>query len=235
MPWRNNGQQQSVSWRTEGRNEAGSCHYGHWARDWYSRFMRRRAVARLLPRVRNLESIVDIGCGNGEWLGWLKDRLPDIHPVGVDLADFGADDHWPIHKMDMEALKFRDGTFDMGLIVTALAHTENPQRALEEATRVCRRYLLILEFMLDPPPDWAWRLRHRVPIPYYWLVARMNELGWEAIGREGCGAIDGAIFTRVPRFLWPVVAPITTLLDIALSGIAADSKYQAVLFQRRTN
>ena len=232
MPWRNEGRQPAVAWRTDQVNPAGTCHYLNAWRDVYATLMRRKAVDRLLTTVPAGSSVVDIGCGDGRWLDWLADRLKTDALVGIDVAKFGSYD-WPFRQADMEELPFDDQSFDVALMITSLCQTEAPEKALDEACRVADR-LLVLDFMLEPVPDWMKGLPHRQPVPASWLGRQMAQRGFRFVAAAGCGPVDGAVFVRTPRWLWPAAAVVTLALDWVMSGLLSPtrSKYQAALYRR---
>lgn len=60
--------------------------------------------------------------------------------VASDILDYGYPDLLiPIEYQDMENLTYPDESFDIVHVVNALDHTENPQKAVEELKRVCKK------------------------------------------------------------------------------------------------
>ena len=109
-----------------------------WAADKISRF------EALLPRVaddRPRPAIVDIGCGRGVIASELGRRGYDV--TAVDVVDRGtAPDVIPVIA-DASELPFDDARFDVGLLLTVLHHTHDPDRVLLEAARVANRLIVI--------------------------------------------------------------------------------------------
>jgi SAM-dependent methyltransferase len=87
-------------------------------------------------------SVLDVGCGNGAYVLELKDRY-DIR--GVDRQRFPSWKEAPqlFSIADAAQLGFRDGSFDTILSFETLEHLPDPELALREYFRVCRRNLIL--------------------------------------------------------------------------------------------
>lgn len=94
--------------------------------------------------------LLEIGCGRGEFSAWLAARLPR---VGLAVAaDFSTTAVWrarqtlrdrSIHGVscsiaDIQALPFRDGTFDLVVSCETIEHVPDSARAVGELARVLR-------------------------------------------------------------------------------------------------
>lgn len=103
--------------------------------------------------------VLDAGAGEGRYKHWFhKHRY-----VGVDLAV--GDARWSYAGLDavgdLQALPFRDGTFEAALNVVTLEHVQDPGRVLCELGRTLAdggRLLLIV------PHEWE---EHQQPHDYY--------------------------------------------------------------------
>jgi len=143
--------------------------------EWYETGFGRRADAverRLLGRhlegFGGARSLLEIGCGTGHFADlWAGSGL---RSTGIDLAP----DHlgfsrrtrpsFPVVRGDALRLPFRDRSFDVAALVTALEFMSPPAAAVEEAARVARRGLLIGALNRWSPVAW-WR-RFRVASSY---------------------------------------------------------------------
>ena len=103
----------------------------------------------LLTELKGLEgaSLVEIGCGTGVWMEFLKER-GFKEPVGVDISrDMLKVARKKGLKKLVEAsacrLPFRDNTFDGALFITSLEFIVDRKRALLEAARVSRDFIII--------------------------------------------------------------------------------------------
>jgi SAM-dependent methyltransferase len=101
------------------------------------------ALAEVLPEGRGLE----VGVGSGRFAA----------PLGISI---GLDPSLPLLRMARsrgvsvvrgraESLPFRDGTFDLALLVTVLCFIDDPLIALREARRVVRQGGRLLVGILD--------------------------------------------------------------------------------------
>lgn len=119
----------------------------------YERFMGRWS-ARLAPlflRFAGIEDgqrILDVGCGTGVLARAALARGKTIKATGVDpvenfitFARCAADDSRAEFKVaSVEALPFRDGTFDATLGLLVLQEFDDPDRSIREMARVTRSF-----------------------------------------------------------------------------------------------
>ncbi|MFP3869835.1 MAG: class I SAM-dependent methyltransferase, partial [Syntrophobacteria bacterium] len=100
----------------------------------------------LEPRVG--ERLLDIGCGTGVHLGWLREL--GLQVTGLDASrdmleqarrrvQGGAD----LHLGWAEHLPFEDNEFDLCTMINTLEFVEDSHKALAEAIRVTRRRLVL--------------------------------------------------------------------------------------------
>lgn len=88
-------------------------------------------------------TILEVGAGEGEVAQRLRARFPDASITIVDLPDDDLAGHWRSADLDglfgsVEDLPFPDDAFDLVLGIEMLEHVPDPQRALEEFSRVAR-------------------------------------------------------------------------------------------------
>jgi SAM-dependent methyltransferase len=89
------------------------------------------------------KSLLDLGAGEG-WVAQALGALVPAWSCGVDVGPFLLA-RWPYVIYDGARLPFRDGTFDTTLLSLVLHHCEAPEVVLEEAIRVTRTRLLVVE------------------------------------------------------------------------------------------
>lgn len=110
---------------------------------------RHTAALTLLPA--STTSVLDVGCGDGLWLGLAHDARPGIECTGVDFSQNAVDAATSNHpkcrffRADAinDALPFRDGSFDTVVALDVLEHVFQPHRLLREMHRVARRDVII--------------------------------------------------------------------------------------------
>jgi SAM-dependent methyltransferase len=89
------------------------------------------------------ESVLDIGCGNGLYLGALARRDHDGFLCGMDLSagmltSARARSAAPLLQADAQHLPFEDGSFDLVLAMHMLYHVPDRALAITELRRVLR-------------------------------------------------------------------------------------------------
>jgi len=108
--------------------------------DTLPEFVARRfdELVRARPR-----AVLDVGAGDGRYLGFFQSRLSGALVVGCELSLTRAQrmraKGFRVVVARSEQLPFRDGAFDLVTLVEVLEHTQSPARSLEEVRRVLRR------------------------------------------------------------------------------------------------
>lgn len=101
-----------------------------------------------------VRSILDIGVGSGLALRYLMQQHPDLDFTGVDIRDLRLSDVCvPLQVYNGYTLPFKSKRFDVSLLFYVLHHCQNPERVLDEAIRVTRQKLLIIEEFNLPGAD----------------------------------------------------------------------------------
>lgn len=128
--------------------------------DNYRKHTHKNPIQRLLLRnfFRNLlsliskkqvNSILDVGCGEGFTLNRLKEQGIGKELEGIEYLQTAIDlgkEMYPdikITKGSIYRLPYKDNSFDLVLCTEVLEHLENPGNALKELVRVSRKYLVI--------------------------------------------------------------------------------------------
>jgi len=89
------------------------------------------------------KNIIDIGCGVGVYIGYLK-KERDLNVIGVDLNRFdlkkaARNNRWAEYvQASAEYLPFKDDSFDLVLFSEVLEHLPNPDYSLKEIHRILR-------------------------------------------------------------------------------------------------
>ncbi len=102
----------------------------------------RTEIATLLPP--QCGRVLEIGCGSGATLGWLRQSRGTLHTVGVEIAEAAANDAKAnvdeMHCLDFERVELpsQNADFDVVLCLDVLEHMVNPWSAVD---RLVSRYL----------------------------------------------------------------------------------------------
>lgn len=110
----------------------------HW---WWAG---RREFIKLLLKGKKPSKILDVGCGTGETLTFLKTLFPKAKLYGVDTSTTAikfskARGHKNILKSTAAKLPYKDNTFDVILFLDVLEHIKDDQSVIIEAKRVLKK------------------------------------------------------------------------------------------------
>ena len=102
-----------------------------------------------LTKARTVDSILDVGCGEGFTLNRLKENGIGKKLEGIEYLQAAIDlgkKTYPdikITKGNIYELPYKDNEFDLVLCTEVLEHLDEPEKALKELVRVSRKYLVI--------------------------------------------------------------------------------------------
>lgn len=107
-------------------------------------FNRIKATAALIPA--DVNSLLDVGCGNGVFLNWLQEQQTKIELTGTDRSA-AALAYVKTKKVqsDIIELPFGNGSFDCISCLEVIEHLPVTvyEKALSELVRVSRKYVVI--------------------------------------------------------------------------------------------
>lgn len=98
---------------------------------------------------KEIESVLDAGCGEGITLRKFKDKKVGKVHEGIEYMDEAIEigkkvnPDLKIKKGDIYELPYKDSNFDLVVCTEVLEHLEDPKKALSELTRVSKKYLLL--------------------------------------------------------------------------------------------
>lgn len=122
-----------------------------------------RLPPRLLARLPEDGSLLDVGAGSGRMARTIAAARPDLSIVGVDTV-IQPDAAIPVIPFDGRRLPFADGCFDTAMLIDVLHHDRDPAALLAEAARVTRGTVLV--------KDHYWRTRLD-----RWVLRRSDDMG----------------------------------------------------------
>lgn len=137
------------------------------------------------------ETVVDLGCGTGEYTLWMAEAFCTV--VGIDESDRmlakarskpspRGQVYWV--KGNLRHLPWPSARFDAGLMQVVLEFVDRPQRILHEAMRVIKPGgRLVIGFIQDTGP-WARHYRARAQMDsasiyagaHFWTISELTAL-----------------------------------------------------------
>lgn len=121
----------------------------------FKRTMGLARVNRVLGILRGLapENLLDIGSGRGVFLWPLLEAFPDLLLTATDMLDQRIEDLGAVHRgglnrlsvqqLDATQVLFEDQSFNGVTMLEVLEHIPQATRALAEAVRVARRFVIL--------------------------------------------------------------------------------------------
>ncbi len=91
------------------------------------------------------DKIVDIGVGTGNTAGFIKNHIKGVSVLGVDIINSCQNAEIPVTLYKNMTMPSDDKEFDVALLFYVLHHSKSPGLILEEAKRITRRAVLIIE------------------------------------------------------------------------------------------
>ena len=142
-------------------------------------FLRENEVGnKVAPWLFRGQTLLDLGAGTGFISRWLKDRV-GVQPTLTDVVAYdNRDQSLPfMHLDDPFHVPVDDGAFDVVMTLFVFHHVATyaeQERLLDEAMRVARRRLIVLEdtprngvdLVFNKGWDWILNRRHGVPTPF---------------------------------------------------------------------
>jgi SAM-dependent methyltransferase len=109
-----------------------------------------RVTASMARHLGRVESLLDVGCGDGKNTRRLADLCGATKIAGVDVV-LRKQTFIDVTAYDGMNVPFPDRSFDAVTLVDVLHHCEDPQRTLDEAVRVARRMVVIKDHFAFGP------------------------------------------------------------------------------------
>lgn len=140
-------------------------------------------VTKWVPNLHNINSILDVGCGQGQAMPLLKEYTKRV--AGVTLgndAKICRDKGLEVYSEDMSFLPFEDDEFDMIFARHSLEHSPAPLLTLMEWHRVSKQWLLLVVPNLQQFGP-SGRNHYYVLQPDQWLNL-LDRAGWHPVWED---------------------------------------------------
>ena len=121
----------------------------------FKRTMGLARVERVFGILRSLapEDVLDVGTGRGVFIWPLLDEFPALPVTAIDrnperagdleAVRLGGIDRLAAYELDATELKFDRDSFDVATLLEVLEHVPEVDRAVAEAVRVARRFVVV--------------------------------------------------------------------------------------------
>lgn len=116
-------------------------------------------------RPLNIETVLDVGCGEGFTLSRLSREKIGKTYEGIEVDDSAIELGKKLYpnlkfiKGDIYKLPFKSNSFDLVVCTEVLEHLENPRKAYKELIRVSRKYILL---SVPNEPFFTWQRMARL-------------------------------------------------------------------------
>lgn len=140
-------------------------------------------IEKWLPLLIGLESILDVGCGQGFAIGHLGRFARQVEGVtlGSDY-DVCRKAGLEVHRADMSFLPFDDRAFDLIFARHSLEHSPMPLLSLMEWYRVSRQWLLLV--VPNPAAFHPGGRNHYYVLNDVQWLPLLERAGWHVIWQE---------------------------------------------------
>jgi len=142
-------------------------------------FLRENEVGeKIAPHLERGQTMLDLGAGTGYISRWLKERT-GVEPKLTDVVSYdNREKHLPFLTLeDPFVVPVADASFDVVMLLFVFHHVkpyEDQLRLLDEAKRIARRRLVVMEdtpgskldLVFNKGWDWLLNRRHHVPCPF---------------------------------------------------------------------
>lgn len=123
----------------------------HTSKNPLQKFLIGNFYKELISSIKDLriESVLDVGCGEGFTLNKLSENKIGKRLEGIDFQKSAIEigrklhPHLKLETGTIYDLSFKDNSFDLVMATEVLEHLEDPRKGLKELIRVSKKYLLL--------------------------------------------------------------------------------------------
>ena len=193
------------------------------SKQFYEKYWNARAKSSHRPRhnifsewIESNSSVLDVGCGDGAFLNFLKGQKRGINLIGVDISEqalsVSKERGFEVIQADVSnPLPFKDKFFDYLVCSEVLEHIANSEDLLKEMRRISRKGVLV-----SIPNIALWKHRCRLfffgSFPIQWLLEPREHIRFFSIKDFIKTArflgftvriVKVSTGTRILKYLWP--------------------------------
>ena len=154
-----------------------------------------RFITKYLKKYLNdSQKVLDVGCGPGHISAQIANMYPKIEVTGIDISKQRIKDgleycnrHKNLELKCEDAIKlpFKDNTFDFVFARFVLEYIKEPQKAVDEMVRVCKKGGRILIQDLDGQLLWHYPEDKNLMENIHYALTILNKTGFDPfVGRK---------------------------------------------------
>jgi ubiquinone/menaquinone biosynthesis C-methylase UbiE len=173
------------------------------------------------------KDVLEVACGAGQGLGYLARKARLV--IGGDYTDklvWSAKNYYKdrveVHQLDAHQLPFEEKSFDVVILYEAIYYLANPEKFVEEASRVLRKGGVLLIATVNS--DWS----EFNPSPFSTRYFSIPELG-RLLQRKGFKVEFYGAFSTIPNNIIENLISIIRKIAVALHLIPKTMKGKELL------
>ena len=216
----------------------------NWSGDRWLDIAHGRALRSGLKRIwpDDASRVLDVGAGDGRVGRWVKDRM-GVKVRALDEVEFPSVRArlGPPILCDAERMHWNSEVRllspDMVMMVNSLTCTMNWRQMLSAAFEATQRYVLVLDNLQTPTPEFRKGLPHVFPVELPELVKLATRRGASPVVRmRTVDVFHRRMFLKTPKWVHPAVCGITIAGDLAAQRVLTPirARHVAVLFEKET-
>lgn len=193
------------------------------SKQFYEKYWNARSKSSHRPRhnifsewIADGASVLDVGCGDGAFLNFLKGQNRGLGLTGIDISEqalsAARERGFQVFQADVSnTLPFKDKTFDYSVCSEVLEHIANSEDLLSEMRRISRKAVLV-----SIPNIALWKHRCRLfflgSFPIQWLLEPREHIRFFSV-KDFIKTVNASGFTvrkikvssgtRIMKSIWP--------------------------------
>jgi SAM-dependent methyltransferase len=119
------------------------------------RYFRARSTLSLFENhLEGITKLIDIGAGTCRISKYIRENF-QVNVVPLDIVDYNKTD-LKLTLYDGKRIPFKDGAFDVALLVFVIHHSDDQEMVLNEAIRVARKLIILEDTPRNPIEVGMW-------------------------------------------------------------------------------